>query len=139
MSHVSCVRIRQNFNVVIFSDTMNMINAHFSVMVVLIKLYPFIPLSVGSQNSVLVERQRGRTSPSRWRGCSHRSHDNLQQNLADRRMANPVDPVLSHQISQKRQPAAVPDLPNDQPHQSQKQIHAEDHAETIEATSEDHR
>ena len=26
-----------------------------------------------------------RTSQSRWRGCNHRSHDNLQQDLADRR------------------------------------------------------
>ena len=27
-------------------------------------------------------------------------------------MATPMDPVLSHQISQERQPAAVPELPN---------------------------
>ena len=55
-------------------------------------------------------------------------------------MANPVDPVLSHYASQERQPAAVPELPNDQPHQSLKQSHAEDHTEQIEATSgEDHR
>ena len=33
----------------------------------------------------------------RWTGCNHRSHDNLQQDLVDRRMAGPVDPVLSHQ------------------------------------------
>ena len=38
-----------------------------------------------------------RTGPSRWRGCNHRSHNNLQQYLADRRMANPMDPVLGHQ------------------------------------------
>ena len=30
-------------------------------------------------------------------------------------MAKPVDPVLSHLICQERQPAAVPELPNDQP------------------------
>ena len=30
-----------------------------------------------------------RTGPCRWRGCNHRSHDNLQQDLADRKMANP--------------------------------------------------
>ena len=55
-------------------------------------------------------------------------------------MANPVDPVLSHHTSQERQPAAVPELPNDQPHQSPKQSHAEDYTEQIEATSgEDHR
>ena len=32
-----------------------------------------------------------------------------------------VDPVLSHHTSQERQPAAVPELPNSQPHQSPKQ------------------
>ena len=58
----------------------------------------------------------------------------------DRRMANPVDPVLNHYTSQERQPAAVSELPNDQPHQSSKQSHAEDHTEQIETTSEyDHR
>ena len=55
-------------------------------------------------------------------------------------MANPVDPVLSHHTSLERQPAAVPELPNDQPHPSTKQSHAEDHTEQIEATGgEDHR
>ena len=55
-------------------------------------------------------------------------------------MANPVDPVLNHHTSQARQPAAVPELPNDQPHQSPKQSHAEDQFEQIEATGrEDHR
>ena len=54
-------------------------------------------------------------------------------------MANTVDLVLSHHTSQERQPAAVPELPNSQPHQSPKQGHAEDHTEQIEATSgEDH-
>ena len=55
-------------------------------------------------------------------------------------MANIVDPVLSHHTFPERQPAAVPELPNDQSHQSPKQSHAEDHTEQIEATSgEDHR
>ena len=45
-----------------------------------------------------------RIGPSRWRGCNHRSHDNLQQDLADRRMLNPVDPVLNRHTSQERQP-----------------------------------
>ena len=67
-----------------------------------------------------------RTGPSRWRGCNHRCHENLQQDLADRRMANPVDPVHSHHTSQERHPAAVPELPNNQSHQSPKQSHAED-------------
>ena len=47
----------------------------------------------------------------------------------------PVDPVLSHHTSQERQPAAVPELPNDQPHQPPKQSHAEDHTRQIEAAS----
>ena len=55
-------------------------------------------------------------------------------------MANPVDPVLSHHTFQEKQPAAVPELPNDQPHQSAKQSRAEDFPEQTEATSgEDHR
>ena len=42
-------------------------------------------------------------------------------------------------LPKERQPAVVPELPNDQPHQSPKQSHAEDHTEQIEATSgEDH-
>ena len=56
-------------------------------------------------------------------------------NKTDRRMANPVDPVLSHHTSQERQPAAVPELPNSQPHQPPKQSLAEDHTEQIEAAS----
>ena len=78
------------------------------------------------------QQHPSRTGPSRWRGCNHRSHGNLQEDLADRRMANPMDPVLSHHNSQERQPAAVPELPNNKPHQSTKQSHAEDHTEQIE-------
>ena len=77
--------------------------------------------------------------PSRWRGCNHRSYDNLQQDLADRKMSNPMDPVLSHHTSKERQPAAVSELPNNKPHQSPKESHDEDHIEQTEATSgEDH-
>ena len=36
----------KNFNVSIFSDTLNMINVKLYMRVVLIELYPFIPLSV---------------------------------------------------------------------------------------------
>ena len=55
-------------------------------------------------------------------------------------MANTVDPVLSNHTSQDWQPAPVPELPKNQPHQSPKQSHAEDHTEHIEATNgEDHR
>ena len=51
-------------------------------------------------------------------------------------MANPVDPVLSHHTSPKWQPAAVPELSNNKPHQSPNQSHAEDHTEQIEAQME---
>ena len=81
-----------------------------------------------------------RTGLSRWRGCNHRSHNNLQQDLADRRMANPMDPVLNYYTSKERQPAVVPELPNNKPRQSPKQSYAEDNTEQIEATNrEDHR
>ena len=51
-----------------------------------------------------------------------------------------MDPVLSHHTSQERQPAAEPELPNNKPHQTLKQSHAEDHTEQIEASSgEDYR
>ena len=54
-------------------------------------------------------------------------------------MANPLDGVLGHYASQERQPAAVPELVNDQPHQSPKESHAEDHTEQIEtASGKDH-
>ena len=66
-----------------------------------------------------------RTGLSRRRRSNYCFHDNLQQNLADRRMANPLDPVLGHHPSQEEQLAAVPELPNDQPHQPTKQSHAE--------------
>ena len=59
-----------------------------------------------------------RTCPSRWKGCNHHSQDNLHQDLADRRMVNPMDPVLSHHTFQERQPAAVPELPNNKPIQA---------------------
>ena len=55
-------------------------------------------------------------------------------------MANLVDSVLSNHTSKERQPAAVPELPNDQPHQSPKQSYAEDHTEQTEAENgEDYR
>ena len=50
-------------------------------------------------------------------------------------MANPLDPVLGHHTSKERQPAAVPELPNDQPQQPPKQSQADDHAEQTEAAS----
>ena len=55
-------------------------------------------------------------------------------------MANAMDPVLCHHTSLESQPAAVPELPNNKPHQSPKKDHAEGHTEQIEATRrEDHR
>ena len=50
-----------------------------------------------------------------------RSNQQAIPALANRRMANSVDPVLGHHTSQERQPAAVPELSNDQPHQPPKQ------------------
>ena len=50
-------------------------------------------------------------------------------------MVNPLDPVPRHHTSQEKQPAAVPELPNAQPHQPPKQSHAEDRTEQIEAAS----
>ena len=55
--------------------------------------------------------------------------------MTDRRMFNPMDLVVSHYTSQERQPAAIPELPNNQLHQPPKQSIAEDHTEQIEATS----
>ena len=86
--------------------------------------WPLHPLQrSGACGTIIEEREFGlsrqhssRTGPSMWRECNHLSHGNLQQDLADRRMANPMDPVLIHHTSQERQPAAVPKLPNDQPH-----------------------
>ena len=50
-----------------------------------------------------------------------------------------MDPVLSYHTSQEWQPAAVPELSNNEPHQSPKQSRSENHAEQIEATrGEDH-
>ena len=56
------------------------------------------------EREVSLSRQHpSRTGPSRWRGCNYRSHNNLQQDLADRKMAKHMDPVLSHHTSQERQ------------------------------------
>ena len=44
------------------------------------------------------------------------NYDNLLQDLADRSMSNPVDPVLGYHSFQERQPVAAPELPNDQPY-----------------------
>ena len=64
------------------------------------------------------------------------AHDNLQHDLTDRRIANPVDPVRGHHTSQERQLAAVLELPNDQPQQPTKESYAKDLTERIEAASE---
>ena len=84
--------------------------------------WPPHPLQTSGGCSTITEKREvswsrqhpSRTGPSRWRGCNYHSHDNLQQDLADRRMANHMDPVLSHHTSQERQPAAVPELPNNE-------------------------
>ena len=43
---VECPFVARTFNVVIFSDTINMINVKLCMMVVLVELYLFIPCSV---------------------------------------------------------------------------------------------
>ena len=49
------------------------------------------------EREVSLSRQHpSRTGLSSRRECNHRSHNNLLQNLADRRMANSMDPVLRH-------------------------------------------
>ena len=58
----------------------------------------------------------------------------MQKDLGERRMTNPMGPVLGRHTSQERQPAAEAELPNTKPHQSPKQSHAEDLTEEIEAT-----
>ena len=55
--------------------------------------------------------------------------------MPDRRMANTVDQVLGHHTFQERQNAAVPEQPNNQPHQPSKQCHAK---EQLETKPEDH-
>ena len=50
-------------------------------------------------------------------------------------MASPVDPVLGNHTSQERQPAAVPELLNHQPHQLSTKSHGADPTEQIEAAS----
>ena len=58
--------------------------------------------TITEEREVSWSRQHpGRTGPSRRRGRNHRSHDNLQRDLADRRMANPEDLVLGHHTSQE--------------------------------------
>ena len=77
-----------------------------------------------------------RRGPNRLRRSNYFCHDNLRQDLADRRKANPKNPVLCHHTSRERRPAIVLELPSDQLHQPSKRSHAEDHTEQIEATSE---
>ena len=104
--------------------------------------HPILRKKNGGCSKITEEREVGwsrqhpsRTGPSRWRGCNHRSHDNLQQDLAGKRMANPMDPVLSHHTSQERQPAAVPELPNDQHHQCRLQSRKEHHRADLQLTN----
>ena len=58
--------------------------------------------TINEETEASWSRQQPRgTCPSRWTGRNQRSHDNLRHNVADRKMANPVDPVRSHNTSQK--------------------------------------
>ena len=54
----------------------------------------------------------------------------------DRTITDPVDPVLGHHLFQENQPAPMPELPKEQPHQPPKDSQAEDHTEV--ASGEDH-
>ena len=81
--------------------------------------------SIIIEESEVSRQHPSRTGSSRRRNGNRCSHNNLQQGLADRRMANPVDPVLGHHASKDRQPTAVQELLNDQVYQPSKQSHAE--------------
>ena len=95
--------------------------------------------AVTEERAVSWSRQHpSRTGPSRWGGCNHCSQQSATRS-GRQEMANSVNPVLSHHTSQKRQSATMPELRNDQPHQSPKQSHAEDHTEQIEVTSGEDR
>ena len=59
-------------------------------------------------------------------GVDYHTYNNLQQDLANRRMAHPMDSVTDHHTSQERQPKDVPKLQNNQPHQPPEQRHVED-------------
>ena len=59
----------------------------------------------------------------------------MPEDLGDEGMAEGVDTIVHHTFTEERKPAAVPELPNNKPHQSPMQSHAEDHTEQIEATS----
>ena len=50
------------------------------------------------------QQHPSRTGQSRWRGCNHRSHDNLQQDLADWRKANPWTQSLVITLPKKGNP-----------------------------------
>ena len=66
--------------------------------------------------------------------------DYLQQDLADRGVAQAVDPISHHYPPQERQPTIMPEVSYHQPHQPPKPSYAENLAEPTEAASgKDHR
>ena len=74
-------------------------------------------------SDITQERKIGRGGQHTCRTCTSRtrSHDwcsthHLQQNLADWKMANPVDAVTDHHATKEREPANVPKLSHSQSH-----------------------
>ena len=81
------------------------------------------------------ERQQERTASQRsWcrRGRSHdkRPTDYLQQDLADRGVAQAVDPISHHYPPKERQPIDIPELSYHQSHQPPEQSYADILAES---------
>ena len=46
--------------------------------------------------------------------------------MADRKMANTMDSVLGHHTPEERQPATIPELSHNQPHEPSQQSYVED-------------
>ena len=71
-----------------------------------------------------------------WRRANqHLAHTDMQQNMADWRMAHLMDKVTSDSAAKERKPATVPKLPHHQPHQPPKQSNAENHPEQTQTPS----
>ena len=78
-----------------------------------------------SRNKITEERQVGRrgqnstgAGPGRRRGYDRHVTHHLQQDLADRKVANTLDSVPDHHSPKERKPTTMPKLPYHQPDQS---------------------
>ena len=83
----------------------------------------YIKIRSWGSSDITQEKKIGRGGQHTSRTCTsrRRSHEwcsthHLQQNLADWKMANPVDTVTDHHATKEREPANVPKLPHNQPH-----------------------